>query len=97
MKMPYTKNVLVTSCSQSHGAPRVRVVTSKKTDVLKPARQIPQSTIVTASRPSSACHLRWRCVSRTRRLGLCIRLRAIQRLLHLADQLEKLHRMRSEG
>src|SRR5205814_9417872 len=63
-------------------------------EVLKPARQMPQSTMVTASRPSSARHLRWRCVSRTRRLGLLIRLRAGPRLLHLADQLEKLHRMR---
>src|SRR5437764_14798294 len=72
MKMPYTKKVLVTSCNQSHGAPKVRVNTSKNTELLNPARQIPHSTIVTASRKSSARHFRWRWVSRTSRLGLFI-------------------------
>ena len=60
MKMPQAKKPVVTSCSQRNGSPSLRVTTSRKTEKVNPAMEIPQSTIRTCSSGSSAFHFRWR-------------------------------------
>ncbi len=52
------KNAEVTSCSQNHGAPSVRVRMSHTTESEKPPIATPQSTISTSSIGSRARHLR---------------------------------------
>src|SRR4051794_15184664 len=59
------KKVEGTSCSQSQGCPISRVTTSKKTDVVNPARLIPQRIISPCSTMSSAGHLRCRSARST--------------------------------
>jgi hypothetical protein len=66
MKMPYMKNVMVASCTHSHGRPIARVMTSPSTSTLKAVIQTPHRIISTFSSGSSARHFRWRCSCRTR-------------------------------
>jgi len=65
---PQAKNAVVTCCSHSQGAPRVRVTTSRKTASVNIEMQTPQRIIRTASTQSKAFHLswRWRCRIRAR-------------------------------
>src|ERR1051325_3588640 len=66
----------------------VRVTTSQRTANVNPAIDTPHSTMRTASTGSSAVHFRcrWRC----RTSGVT------RRLLHLADHVEDLHRVRAQ-
>ena len=60
MKTPQAKKPVVTSCSHRIGTPNVRVTTSRNTEKVNPAMEIPQSTIRTYSSGSNARHFRWR-------------------------------------
>src|SRR5579872_2672690 len=93
------KKVEVTSCSQSQGWPISRVNTSKKTEVVNPSRQIPQSAIRKRSTKSSARHLRWRWDCRTMSPVAFIVPRyppGRPGLLDRSDELQQLHRVRTE-
>src|SRR6185369_4069306 len=103
-------SVEVTSCSQSQGAPIVRVTISNVTVVQKLNRRTPHSTISASSRPSSARHFRWRCREVTSLAAMVIgtsacmherneedrRTSPLTGLLHGLDQILDLHRMRAE-
>src|SRR3569832_2846215 len=77
------KKVMVTSCSQSHGRPMVRVTTSHTTVSVKPVLATPHSTISARSSGSSQRHFRCRCDS-------CSNATA-RDLLDAAHQLQDLH------
>src|SRR3954471_1908986 len=83
------KKVIVTSCSQSQGQPMLRVTTSHTTLTVKPEMAMPHSTISTRSSGSSARHLRGRWVVWTSE-------RMAARLLHVAHEVEDLHRVRAK-
>src|SRR5215471_14758118 len=99
-------SVDVTSCSQSQGAPTVRVTMSNVTVVQKQNSSTPHSTISASSRPSSARHFRWRCRGATSLTAMvignsaCVRERRradddgpLPGLLHGLDQILYLHRV----
>src|SRR3954467_541871 len=86
MKPPWMKNVIVTSCSHSHGRPAMRVTMSHTTVTVKPVMATPQSTISARSTRASARPLRWRCDCSTREIGL----------LYVADEAQDLDRVRPE-
>src|SRR5262249_14370140 len=102
-------SVDVTSCSQSQGAPIVRVTMSNVTVVQKLNSRTPHSTISASSRPSSTRHFRWRCRGATSLTAMVIGNSACVRerkradgsalwslLLHGLDQILDLHRVRAE-
>src|SRR5947209_19818818 len=90
------KKALVTSCSQSHGRPIVRVTTSQKTVVTKQASAIPQAAISTRSTMSSAGNLRCRSRSATSQSAEFIGAFRRGALFHRAHEGEHFHRMRPE-
>ena len=63
------KKAVVTCWIQSQGLWSSRVMTSQRTEVVNPRRQMPQSPIIARSTTSKARHLRWRRVSSTMGLG----------------------------
>src|SRR3954451_15943041 len=90
------KSALVTSCSQSHGRPIVRVTTSKKTVVTKQASAMPQATINMRSRISNAGHLRWRSRSATSQSAESMDAVRREALFHGAYEREHFYRMRAK-
>src|SRR5215831_7047908 len=95
-------SVDVTSCSQSHGVPIVRVMMSNVTVVQKLNSRTPHSTISASSRPSSTRHFRWRCRGATSLTAMvignsaCVRERKrapLTGLLYGLDQILDLHRV----
>src|SRR5215468_9194847 len=99
-------SVDVTSCSQSQGAPIVRVAMSNVTVVQKLNRSTPHRTISASSRPSNARHFRWRCRGATSLTAMVIGNSACGRdgkraddpapspvLLYGLDQILDLHRV----
>src|SRR5690348_10465850 len=81
------KKVMVTSCSHSHGRPRVRVTISHTTVTVNPVMAIPQRIIRMRSSGSSARHFRWRLSWSTSAMVL----------LDAAHQAEHLDRVRAEA
>src|SRR5262245_23101645 len=112
MNTPQAKKPVVTSCSQSHGAPSSRVTTSQNTESVNPKMDTPQSTMSSCSSGSSAFHFRWRWRSTTsesfkassrsgkpRATALLAPSPVVDlagQLLYVANQLENLHRVGSE-
>src|SRR5215467_7727406 len=94
-------SVDVTSCSQSQGAPTVRVTMSNVTVAQKQNSSTPHSTISASSRPSSTRHFRWRCRGATSLTAMvignsaCVRERRgpLTGLLYGLDQILDLHRV----
>src|SRR5436189_2067241 len=84
------KNVMVTSCSHSHGRPSMRVTMSQVTVTLKPVIATPHRIISTRSSGSSTRHFRCRCDSCTREST------ARPGLLDVAHQLQNLDRVRAQ-
>src|SRR5215813_10472070 len=109
---PQAKKPVVTSCSQSQGAPSSRVTTSQNTESVKPPIEIPHKTISKCSSGSSAFHLRWRWRSTTRDnvmgstrackmaatapVSAVARYATVLRSLHVAHEFQDFHRVRSK-
>src|SRR2546428_624702 len=100
---PQAKNAVVACCSHSHGWPMVRVTTSRNTHSEKPPMHTPHATMSTASRGSSAGHLRcrWRWMTSVRytakSTGVLTReWPADAPLLHVANETQDLDRVRAE-